>query len=539
MIDVFSNPELIRNARSQLRWGRMLAAAAICVVLSVTIGFMFAYGVGKNQPASEWGMKYLQTFFVIQGVVLVIGGALMCLNAVHREKEMNTFDFQRVTRLTPLELGLGKLFGAPIMAYFVAACFLPAAMFGAVTGRARPSFVIAAYAVLLLGGIVMHSMALMFSIFVPKGTNPSALMLLMLFVLPSFIIPSGESREFFDIASTSPLVAVSLLDETRWDVATKTGVKTGAVTSASPMTDVFFGQPAHHVPVVMLIYVTFIAWFLLAVTRTIKRDPTVYEIYSPPQMLGLLLYVNFLLIGFFRWKREPGTYFGGASSPLEIQSLFLGFNFTLLVVMGFALMRNRDQVRRRLRELGAAASNFAAALWPATYVVAGVLLIGLAVIGMIQMHAASGQAWGVDFAIFRVVFFAAWLARDLLFLQWMNLTRSKRPLVMGVLYLLVFYTCISILFGTFDLFDTPKHTVWTGIALPITLFTTNLNNWTDHQASWMMVLVTMLAQVGLFTFLHRRKLLELTPQAHPAPLPPSAPAAPEPASTGSVLGLGS
>jgi hypothetical protein len=537
MIDLFSNPELIRNARSQLRWGRMLATAAICVVLSVTIGFMFAYGLGKNQPASEWGMKYLQTFFVIQGVVLVIGGALMCLNAVHREKEMNTFDFQRVTRLTPMELGLGKLFGAPIMAYFVALCFLPAAIFGAIAGRARPSFVIAAYAVLLLGALLMHSMALMFSIFVPKGTNPSALMLLMLFVLPSFITPT-ETREWFDVASTSPLVAVSLLDETSWRVATKIGPKSGAVMSDTPMTDVFFGLAAHHVPVVLLIYITFIAWFLLAVTRTIKRDPTVYEVYSPPQMLGLLLYVNFLLIGFFRWKLEPAIRYSAASSPLEIQSLFFGFNFTLLLVMGFALMRNRDQIRRRLRELGEAASNFAAALWPATYVVAGVLLVGLAVVGMIQLHQASGQAWGVDFAIFRVVFLGVWLARDLLFLQWMNLTRGKRPLMMGVLYLLVFYTCLSILFGTFDMFDSSQRIVWTGIALPAPLFTTELSRWTDHQASWMIVLAAVLAQAGLFAILHRRKLLELTPQTHAVPAPPAAPAAPPAtAGTGSVLGI--
>ncbi len=55
----------------------------------------------------------------LQVGILLIGGGIFCLQSVHREKELNTFDYQRVTRLTSFELAIGKLFGAPILLYFV------------------------------------------------------------------------------------------------------------------------------------------------------------------------------------------------------------------------------------------------------------------------------------------------------------------------------------------------------------------------------------------------------------------------------------
>ncbi|HWQ03394.1 MAG TPA: hypothetical protein VNL38_02845, partial [Candidatus Nitrosotenuis sp.] len=348
-----------------------------------------------------------------------------------------------------------------------------------------------------------------------------------------------NSREFFDIGSTTPIAAVSLLDEKSWALETKQEAKTGVITSAGEFTDVFFGIPLHHVPVALLIYTSFIVWFLVPVVRNIKRDPAVYAAFTPIQMLGLLFYFNFLLIGFYRWKGSSPYGFAGPKSPLDIQTMFLGMNFAMFLATGFVLIRNRDHVRRRIRELGDAATNLLSALWPGTYVAVGVLLVGLAVIGMAQLHYSESEHWGITFALFRLVFIAVWLARDLLYLQWMNLRIGKRPLAMGMLFLIVFYTCVSILFATFDMFDTPEKQIWTAVALPIPFFTSTLDSWTLHEARWLGMLAAQLAQVGLFAYLHRQKLLELAPLAAPAAAPPPAPAAPSAPVTGNALGIGS
>ena len=70
-------------------------------------------------------------------VILTIGGGIYCLQSIHREKDLNTFDYQRVTRLTPLELTLGKLFGAPSLLYFIALCLLPITLVGVPIGSPK------------------------------------------------------------------------------------------------------------------------------------------------------------------------------------------------------------------------------------------------------------------------------------------------------------------------------------------------------------------------------------------------------------------
>src|SRR5437762_11294071 len=82
-----------------------------------------------------WGIQLLEITFWLQALMLAAGGGIACINSIHREKEQNTFDYQRVTRMTPLELALGKLFGAPVFTYFVFLCLMPLALFGAVMGK--------------------------------------------------------------------------------------------------------------------------------------------------------------------------------------------------------------------------------------------------------------------------------------------------------------------------------------------------------------------------------------------------------------------
>ena len=129
------NPEFVRNVRAQLRPGKMLTAAIICGVLSLAAGAGLAFTGWMDAAANPWGLTLLSVALGAQVYVLLLGGGIACLHAIQREKESNTFDFQRVTRLTPRELALGKLFGAPALSYFVALCLLPAAIVGAVTGE--------------------------------------------------------------------------------------------------------------------------------------------------------------------------------------------------------------------------------------------------------------------------------------------------------------------------------------------------------------------------------------------------------------------
>src|SRR5260370_33822527 len=82
-----------------------------------------------NSRVTQPGISsYLMIVLWSQKITLMLGGAISCWRSVRRERELNTFDFQRITRLSPLELSVGKLFGAPALLYFF------------ILGLSRPAF---------------------------------------------------------------------------------------------------------------------------------------------------------------------------------------------------------------------------------------------------------------------------------------------------------------------------------------------------------------------------------------------------------------
>jgi hypothetical protein len=499
VIGLLSNPELVRCCRAQLRPGRMVALGGICAALSLATGFAMAYGFYRRPR--EWGMPLLQLALVFQGLALCLGGGLACLQSISREKEMNTFDFQRVTRLTPLELAVGKLFGAPALMYFVVLCLLPAALTGAWAGRARPSFVLASYLVILLGSIATHAFALMISLFIERGTAPAGVLLLL--VLAGFL--SFPDFGTFAVGPLTPFFVASLVEETSWAVA-----PAEAAVGQLRLVDVFFGQRVHHVWALVVICLTFTAWFLLGVARNIKRDPACYELFTPGQSLGLVLYFNLLMIGFFQRRQYTAD---------QSASLMLGINLTFFMALGLILLRNRERVRRRLRQRGAAL-GWGDALWPAPYLLAGVLLVGGLVIAMASwQHVWKGQL-ALAPALYRLGFVALWVTRDVLYLQWVCLTRIRRPLTMGVLYLVVFYLCAGVLVGALDLEKAP-YLPFSSLFVPALVFAVDSDVWKSYSLLLLFSLSIQVVVIGLFACLQRQKLLELS--AHP-PTPAPAPA---------------
>src|SRR5579863_1251664 len=179
-MNLFSNPEILRNARIQLRPRKLLIAAVICAAISLAVGYAFAES--PDGLAGKDGNSFLHIILIIQAVVLVIGGGIACLHAIQREKDQNTFDFQRLTRLSPFELTIGKLFGSTLMVLFVFLCFIPAAIVGAIYARTPATILLAAYVLMILGAIVYDAFALTMSLFLRRGAVTWAILFFILIV---------------------------------------------------------------------------------------------------------------------------------------------------------------------------------------------------------------------------------------------------------------------------------------------------------------------------------------------------------------------
>jgi hypothetical protein len=506
-MNLFSNPEILRNARIQLRPRKLLIAAGICAAISIVLGYVFFRSdahLDINGAVYGSGRGLLHIILWIQALVLVIGGGIACLHAIQREKDQNTFDFQRLTRLSPLELTLGKLFGAPLMVFFVFLCFIPVAIVGAVAGHASWTILLVAYILMILGSIAYLTFALVISLFLRRGAVTWAILFFLGFV--AYTSSVSPFSFYLALGSVSPFSAVTLAQEPSWNFGAM-----GLSPRIAAPPDMFFGLPVHHALVLFILYATLLAWLLPAVARNIKCDPTNYELYTPSQAFGFLCYLNFILFAFFRWTLPPPAQLDTwripkpqLFPPLNAQSVFLAVNILLFFIFGFILLRNRNQVRRLLHS----GSPGRLETWPAPYLFLGALIVGVAMILVIQWKSDSSLEWSLPVAIFRVAYFAFWLICDFLFLQWTKLQRTAHPLLMGVLYLGVYYVCAITVVASLH----AEHNPIAAIFLPTPLFVLDTAAWSAHLAVWIGALIAQIAAGIVFMSLQRRTLAALQPR---------------------------
>jgi hypothetical protein len=499
---LFSNPELRRIARSQLRTRKMLAVAAICALLSISVGYLFAQRESPPNEAHRWAMDLLELVLAAQALVLGAGGGIACLNSVFKEKEQNSFDFQRLTRLSPLELALGKLFGAPILMYFVCLCLMPLSIFAAMFAHSEFFFFLAAYVVLLVASITFHALGLLMSVLSIRGSQTGAIILILLLIWISSYGGGISSSTVFRLGSLGPFFAPQLVSQTTWnprELEKHFNYNGVSYEYNGGMTDVLFGKHVHHFPVLLVLDVLLALWFFIAIVRNIKRDPAEYELYSPAQSLGLALFLNVVFLAFFNW-RQDGDVDGAA--------FLLSLNMGVFIVLGLALLRNRERMRRIVR-MRVSAPRWLDKCWPSPLLFAATLGAGAFVALGAVLSRAPGQASNLSFLIFRVLFFALWIVRDQQYLQWMSLRNGRNPLVMGVLYLVIFYVCSGTVLTAFDSF-VRERIAFTAFFMPTPVYWLDPVSWMERPAIWIAAYLAQLALIAFFVHLQRQQLVELT-----------------------------
>lgn len=501
MISLFANPELLRNVQSQLRPRKIAVVAAICAVLSLSTAYGFLHGTPSEIFETE-ARNLLELTLYAQTLILGVGGSIACLNSIFKEKERNTFDFQRMTRLTSTELTIGKLFGAPALMYFVCACLMPLSFVAAILAHSSLSYYVAAYAVMVVASIAFHSVALLLSALSIRGSQTGGIILILLALwitaYPSAnFVPDGPFR----LEALGPFFAPHVADQTDWRPAMleeTTTYNNRAFTRNQGMTDVFFGVHVNHVPILLVVDSIFAFWFLLAVVRNIKRDPAEYELYSPPQFLVLAVFLNILLVAFFNWHFQTDV-----GQP----AFLFTFDAGVFILLGLALLRNRERTRV-IAHRRSQSPSWLDHCWPAPLLFAGAATVA-ALIVLSTVLARTAGSVGLGFLAFRVPFAILWLVRDLQFLQWASLRKGKNTLVMGVLYLAIFYVCTSTIFTALRLF-TNKSVSFTAFLLPTPLYWLDPDTWTLRPATWIAAFLFQFFIIGFLFHLQKQQVTELS-----------------------------
>lgn len=502
MIDVRNvlvNPELIRNVRINLRPKRMFVAAIVVALTAIvaipSLLSVFSHGPGAT-PVTQF---YLSTVLVIQAVVLLYGGGIACLQSISREKELNTFDYQRITRLSPLDLAIGKLLGAPSMAYFVFLCFVPAALIG-LSGAAAYTFVdlLDSYTLLLLGALSFHAFTLMISLLLSRSLSTGAIIV--------FLFLAGFTG--------LPWLLIVILKASH-QLPQSTGIP-------------FYSFNVPFTPFFTFLYASLTAWFLLALMRNIKRDPSAYELYTPSQALAFAGYLNFIFVGCVGSARL-------GSDAAQLSSIWI--NRVIFFALGLVLLRNRERTRRRLRELGDRGLSWLEAFWPLPHLLGGIIVCGFLPLLFATPPAASTtlpayqmtpQPSDFGLILFRIIFVGISLSRDILFLQWMNVRSGRRPFVRGLLYLFAYYGISSALFFSAGFNLAPAEAAFQAVFAPLRAFLLTPASWTQATGAWMLALAAQCVITWFFAFLHRQELLSLAtrPKKNLPPAIPTGLAAP-------------
>ena len=476
------NPELRRNLRIELSSRRVLTAGIITAVFALIVLPSLLSGTRSaiNAPGFASVSFYLMAILWSQRITLTLGGAISCWRAVRREREMNTYDYQRITRLSPLELAVGKLFGAPALAYFVTLSLaLPAFLSAATTSGDVVALLLRSYLLLFTGSLVIHVFALMISTVSDKGGAASGVVLLLLLqVFPAI----------------------------GWLIVMSERNSAPTVTQVGSMR--FYGIAFPPTLLWAFLELAFASWLLLAVVRNIKVGLEVMQLFTVRQGLGFAVFCNFVWIGFYPWQ---------AASNVSSAGTLLLLAVIFFYAVGIGVLRSREVIRRGLREASEVFSRSVKLLGPIGSFALAAGLTQFVILMLLAPYRPSQSGTRAAQDLFLVLYFAAWVARDLFYLQWMKVRPVPSSLRKAFLHLVVFYISASIVFRS-TLAATNTDAAFAGCFVPFPF----LRDWTQTQwdAASGMLLLALLVQFGAaaaFAYLYREQVhgLGSRPQAVP------------------------
>ena len=186
-------------------------------------------------------------------------------------------------------------------------------------------------------------------------------------------------------------------------------------------------------------------WLILMLLRNLKRDYEQIEPLSRIQAVACAVFLNAVLYALVR----PRSYFGMGSihnasfqSSEELASFMVVINGLLLFLMGIAILTPPERLRvwwRTRTTTGGAALSQHGLAWP-WLLLCGAAVYAVTMAGLLLWrHVFPLENDTMLAAGLRLLVVLVFVMRDVSFIQWCNLTRLRRPLVKGFLYLCLYY----------------------------------------------------------------------------------------------------
>lgn len=449
---LWSNPEFVRHVRAELRPPRALTAGLLALVICVLVGLL-CWTAERDNPRKFFALFH-SWLVGIQYVVAGFWCASACGQAISRERELKTYDFLKTTRLTAAELFVGKLLGAPILAYFTVICSLPVSLLSGIFAGVSPVALFWTYVLLAAVGLFLGTFGLLGSMLVEK----SSAVIGLLGLLPVSLGFSFAFTPFPGFGAISAIPAVLSLYAASADVAR--------------VTPTLFGIPVSFVFLTLLLYAAFGAWFVLMLTRNLKKDREEIRLLSRWQAIGFAAFLNVLFYALLDPKQVSSQSHSAALSPKDVSSLAVGLNVSILFLVGLVTLTPHERLKMWWRRRAAGEEPYLSSdglPWP-WMALAAVIAYTMLVVEAAALRAIPFAEWQLGTAAIQLAAFLVFATRDILFLQWCTLTRMKRPVVKGFLYLCLYYTAAGIILMVVSLVSPSRGLFVSGLLAPYVVF---------------------------------------------------------------------
>lgn len=461
---LWRNPEFVRHVRAQLRPVRAITVGLLVIVVFL-IAALFSWSSETYNRPVFWKVLFIAMLW-IQGIVFTMWCLFECGQAISRERELKTYDFLKTTRLTAGELLVGKLFGAPVLAYFALACSLPLSLISGLVAGYRPATIFWSYALIVVFALFWGVVGLWISLLTERsGASPLALGLVVIFPIMSV----GWS--FAHENSPMPgLGAISLLPAflSLYDSSSQ-------ITNAHPT---FFGYRASFIFLTLFLYASLGAWFAVMLVRNMKKDPGQIRLLARAQAVGLAAYLNLLLFAFLDPRQVSLVDRYGVVTPSEVSEIAVALNALIVFAAGIAMLTPGEKLKAWWRgRIGVAAAMFTADAppWPWLILVAVAAYLMLAAEALALSPRIPFARWPLGAAALQLLILLVFATRDVLFLQWCLLTRTKRPIFKGFLLVCLYYIAASSLGAVAWQFSERAGLRTFGVLTPFLVFKTD--NW--------------------------------------------------------------
>lgn len=114
------NPEIRKYIWLEISIQRLLMIPLVLGIIFYTLS-----EIGKAKTFEGYNQSLLESFEIIYLAFVIVWGAYRSYSSFKDEERYKTWDFQRLSSLTPEKIILGKIFGSTILCWYIALFCLP------------------------------------------------------------------------------------------------------------------------------------------------------------------------------------------------------------------------------------------------------------------------------------------------------------------------------------------------------------------------------------------------------------------------------